>query len=353
MRLSCRVLPNLQFVFTGLPLVLLILSFVYRGHLLSSAAHKRHRARTRVGVKTDKLRSDAIAQEEFADRLVTYNFALFYVLFPSNSARIFATLQCETLDDPQQTSFLRKDFSVDCKDPFHAISSIYAIAMIAIYPLGIPLVYAWLLFHKHATKLRLLRSLEVNRVLKVNQERADQELTLAIHEDGNLKTCVAEASTSVAEASTSTSASASHPSRCGQNKLQRQSSTGAKSFKNLMAATQGAGGRVANISRTSSKSSMKLDATEMSPAVKQEIDTLQAQEDKLRSELPDYVQKLIQGYELRVYYFELFECARKLAIVCAPVFFEPSGSTAQLTFGLCMCFLTFGAYMVRLRASNH
>ena len=345
--------PNLQFVFTGLPLVMLFLSFLYRWHLLSSAAYKRHSARTHFNVDPEKLISAATAQEEFADRLLTYNFALFYVLFPSNSARIFATLQCETLDDPQQTSFLRKDFSVDCKDPFHDISSIYAIAMVAIYPLGIPLVYAWLLFHKHTTQLRLLRSLEDNRLLRCNQIKADKELTEAIHEAGNLKTCVAEASTTSrclkTDSFPSADTSASHPSRHGQNKLQRTS----RSIKNIVAATQNASDRVSNLSCASSRASMKLDDTEIPPAAKKEIDTLQAQEDKLRSELPDYVQKLIQGYELRVYYFELLECARKLAIVCAPVFFQPSGSIAQLTFGLCMCFLTFGAFMVSLRASDH
>ena len=62
----------------------------------------------------------------------------------------------------------------------------------------------------------------------------------------------------------------------------------------------------------------------------------------MRSKLPDYVQKLILGYELRTFYFELIECARKLAIVCLPVFFQPSGSVSQLIFGLVVCFLTFG-----------
>ena len=58
------------------------------------------------------------------------------------------------------------------------------------------------------------------------------------------------------------------------------------------------------------------------------------------------MQKLIMGYELRTYYFELIECLRKLAIVCLPVFFSPSGSVGQLIFGLMVCFLTFGAHML-------
>ena len=55
--------------------------------------------------------------------------------------------------------------------------------------------------------------------------------------------------------------------------------------------------------------------------------------------------KLTGGYEMRVYWFEVFECARKLAVACVPVFFQPSGSAAQLVFGLMVCFVCFGVYV--------
>ena len=45
--------------------------------------------------------------------------------------------------------------------------------------------------------------------------------------------------------------------------------------------------------------------------------------------LPEYVRKLTEGYDLRVYWFELFECARKILLVGMPVFFEV-GSVEQL-----------------------
>jgi len=34
-----------------------------------------------------------------------------------------------------------------------------------------------------------------------------------------------------------------------------------------------------------------------------------------------------------------------LSIACLPVFFQPSGSAAQLVYGLMVCFLAFGAYV--------
>ena len=44
-------------------------------------------------------------------------------------------------------------------------------------------------------------------------------------------------------------------------------------------------------------------------------------------------------------WFEIFECVRKLAVACLPVFFQPSGSASQLLFGLMVCFMCFGAYV--------
>ena len=65
-----------------------------------------------------------------------------------------------------------------------------------------------------------------------------------------------------------------------------------------------------------------------------------------RRRLPGNVAKLLKGYELRVAWFEIFECVRKLAVACLPVFFTPSGSASQLLFGLMVCFVCFGAYAV-------
>ena len=42
---------------------------------------------------------------------------------------------------------------------------------------------------------------------------------------------------------------------------------------------------------------------------------------------------------------QIFECIRKLAVACVPVFFQPSGSDSQLIYGLMVCFLCFGAYV--------
>lgn len=54
---------------------------------------------------------------------------------------------------------------------------------------------------------------------------------------------------------------------------------------------------------------------------------------------------VIWPYELRCFWWELFECLRKLCLVGLPVFFEP-GSAEQLMFGLLICFLTITIFAI-------
>ena len=73
-----------------------------------------------------------------------------------------------------------------------------------------------------------------------------------------------------------------------------------------------------------------------------EAGQLEAERNVNVKQLPDTVLKLVSGYELRVFWYEVFECFRKLALVGMPVVFDP-GSVAQLIFGLLIAFATFGA----------
>ena len=109
---------------TILPLLLALLAFLARWRLRASAARKRKTAHGSTTTSTtaqgdstraDKLLKRAAADDAMADTLSTCVFVLFYLLYPSTSANIFATFQCETLDDLEKSSFLRKDFAVDVR----------------------------------------------------------------------------------------------------------------------------------------------------------------------------------------------------------------------------------------------
>jgi len=62
--------------------------------------------------------------------------------------------------------------------------------------------------------------------------------------------------------------------------------------------------------------------------------------------LPGYLQKLTSGYEYRTYWFELFETVRKVLLVGVPCVFPERGGTAQLFWGLLVCFLSASFYMM-------
>lgn len=62
--------------------------------------------------------------------------------------------------------------------------------------------------------------------------------------------------------------------------------------------------------------------------------------------LPGYMLKLTGGYEYRTFWFEAFECLRKVLLVGVPAMFPNRGGAVQLIWGLMVCFLTFGAYML-------
>ena len=62
--------------------------------------------------------------------------------------------------------------------------------------------------------------------------------------------------------------------------------------------------------------------------------------------LPGYMQKLTSGYEYRTYWFEIFETIRKVLLVGIPCVFPERGGTAQLFWGLLVCFLSASFYMM-------
>ena len=54
---------------------------------------------------------------------------------------------------------------------------------------------------------------------------------------------------------------------------------------------------------------------------------------------------LTDPYEPHMFWFEVFECARKILLIGLPVVFSP-GSSGQLIIGLLICFLSYGMYGV-------
>ncbi|GMI38133.1 hypothetical protein TeGR_g10821 [Tetraparma gracilis] len=121
------------------------------------------------------------SKPEFANKVFGYFLALTFLLLPSVSIKIFSTFACRIFDDGYG-SFLKVDYSIDCTSSSHAAFEAYAVVMILVYPVGIPLMYFALLFRKRAMldpgQLKFARELgsEEAGLKKAIEERKRLEL---------------------------------------------------------------------------------------------------------------------------------------------------------------------------------
>ena len=113
---------------TALPIVVI-------GCLLAVARYLKLRA-ARV---RDAAAVDMLGELGVGSSLNSLCFFLVFLLYPSCAATTFGTFICTTLDDDSR--YLRLDPSIDCNDPTHKLMQVYAGIMIAIWPLGVPMLY--------------------------------------------------------------------------------------------------------------------------------------------------------------------------------------------------------------------
>ena len=84
------------------------------------------------------------SREEPWTGIYTLFLLLTYCVFPAVSQSIFQVFSCD--DGFDEGSFLRLDYNISCADTTYKIYYAYAMLMIFIYPIGIPLFYAASLF---------------------------------------------------------------------------------------------------------------------------------------------------------------------------------------------------------------
>jgi hypothetical protein len=75
-------------------------------------------------------------------RISVMLLVLGYFVYPGANAIFFQTFNCQSIDGKR---YLRKDLSIDCSDPAHQFSSILAVFMVAIFSVGLPMLYLSLL----------------------------------------------------------------------------------------------------------------------------------------------------------------------------------------------------------------
>ena len=93
-----------------------------------------------IEVRTE---SEAASLKAGVIRALPYLLYIFFFAFPLVSSRAFQAFDCEEFDDG--TRFLRADYSLDCDDAEYRRVIFLAWVAIALYPVGVPLLYLTLL----------------------------------------------------------------------------------------------------------------------------------------------------------------------------------------------------------------
>jgi len=225
--------------------------------------------RRRYGTQQMRVSSERPTALLVADLIEDVWFFALFLVYPRCSTSTFMFFMTETFDGPGEVALrvMRADRSIEIGSVPHLALTPYALFMLVVYPFGVPVLYAMLLYRSR-NELRELRLIEIT-----------------------LET---------------------------DYKLTKLAAAGAPSVE---------------------------ETEELMGKAEEAHEAGRAQFEKLRMELPTALRKLTAGYELRCFWFEIFECCRKIALVGLPVFF-PSGSPGQMILGLIICFLTYGMYGV-------
>ncbi|CAM9217775.1 unnamed protein product, partial [Laminaria digitata] len=100
-----------------------------------------HMAKHRSGIGSAGM----IARRAAWSRHVAAGLLLTFLVFTSTSTAVFKTFACDE-DAVTGESYLRADYSLSCRTDLHMFFQVYAGLMIAVYPVGIPALYATILW---------------------------------------------------------------------------------------------------------------------------------------------------------------------------------------------------------------
>lgn len=118
----------------------------------------------RIAVRRNGASGAAVA-EKIRHKHLTTLLLLTFLVYSSVSSMVFQTFACETLDDGIE--YLRADYRIHCTDAKHKAFEVYAGFMVFVYPVGIPLLYAALLFQRRGV------------LAKDDENRTDADRTVA------------------------------------------------------------------------------------------------------------------------------------------------------------------------------
>ncbi len=107
-----------------------------------------------VALHRNSASGDSV-REKIRNKHLSAVILLLFFVYSSVSSTVFQMFACDSLDDGNK--YLRADYQILCTDEKHKSLQIYAGLLIALYPVGIPLLFAVLLY-RHRDVLAVSRA---------------------------------------------------------------------------------------------------------------------------------------------------------------------------------------------------
>lgn len=205
---------------------------------------------------------------------------------------VYALLWCGA-DGEDGLTVMRVDRSIDMHSGLYKAFTVYAWLMLAVYPIGVPLLYA-LILYKSRNELRELRRIEL-------EIQTDHKLA-RLH--------------AAAAASEEVSAEIMQEA----DRVHEKAKTAYEELRTQLPTT---------LRRLTGGYELRVYWCVHEICKPHNVAT-----DQTLASLICIVRR-----------WEIFECARKILLIGLPIFFE-AGSPRQMIFGLVVCFFTFGLYGV-------
>jgi nitrate reductase NapE component len=96
---------------------------------------------SRITSARAQLQALSVAEAKHARAFLVLTF----LIFPITSTAVFQTFACDYLQGSGQ-SWLRADYSISCTSTAHRAYQAYGVVMVLVYPVGIPLLYTYILW---------------------------------------------------------------------------------------------------------------------------------------------------------------------------------------------------------------
>jgi len=272
------------------------------------------------------------ARHELRDAVFNSLLLLTFLVLPTTSTKILNMFACDELDDGSRV--LKGDLGIDCDGAEHMAFQVFAAIMIAVYPVGIPLMYFVMLYKAKGLLDRGQARLLNTKIVKLVEE------TEEVAEEGEERDEVGDEASKVAEISGYVTKQGEIEDAVlqGDIVLENKWTSLPSAYIEFMA-------KQSNVSRIFWHGDMLgVEVTLNEHEAMQEALRLRELDEEEHTGL-GRMKFLYAAYEPNVWWFEVFETCRRLLLTGGQVLLNP-GTPSQIVLNMIVCLFSMKVYAV-------